>query len=400
MDIETIAHRSDDLVRALIDVWEASVRATHLFLAEEDIVSLKPEVGPGIAGTEQLAVAFDHGEPCGFAGAQDGHLDMLFVAPGARGRGVGRALLAHAVKEYSVRTLDVNEQNPLAVGFYEHEGFAVVGRSPRDDAGRPFPLLHMNLSGEGETACASEKAAEGGNKAASSQESAAECPGRIAGSPESAATLPANAKARAALASGTWADAADTSLMRDHIHACEVMARFNAQQGMLDADRMELLRGLFGAIGEDSAVTGGAQVDYGYNIFMGERCFFNFNCTFLDGVPITFGDDVWAGPGCTFVTPLHPLVGRERAASRDAEGVSHLWERNLPITVGNDVWLAANVTVNPGVTIGDGAVIGSGSVVTKDIPARMLAYGNPCRVVREITDVDSVAADLAEAGLI
>ena len=133
---------------------------------------------------------------------------------------------------------------------------------------------------------------------------------------------------------------------------------------------------------------------------MGRNCFFNFNCTFLDGAPITFGDDVGVGPGCSFVTPLHPLLARERARCEDAGGTGHVWERSLPITVESGVWIAANVTVNAGVTIGEGAVIGSGSVVTRDIPPRTLAYGNPCRPVRAITEADSVADALAEAGLV
>ena len=131
MHIETPGERSSELVAALVDVWERSVRATHDFLAEDDIVGLRPEAESGIAGVERLTVAYDGGAPCGFAEA--------------RGRGVGRALLAHAVEHARVRTLDVNEQNPQAVGFYEHEGFVVAGRSPVDDAGRPFPLLHMRL---------------------------------------------------------------------------------------------------------------------------------------------------------------------------------------------------------------------------------------------------------------
>ena len=128
MHIETPGERSSELVAALVDVWERSVRATHDFLAEDDIVGLRPEAESGIAGVERLTVAYDGGAPCGFAGSQDGKLEMLFVAPEARGRGVGRALLAHAVEHAR-----------------EHEGFVVAGRSPVDDAGRPFPLLHMRL---------------------------------------------------------------------------------------------------------------------------------------------------------------------------------------------------------------------------------------------------------------
>ncbi|WP_418256515.1 sugar O-acetyltransferase, partial [Gordonibacter urolithinfaciens] len=240
-------------------------------------------------------------------------------------------------------------------------------------------------------------------------------PGTAGGSTRSPASPPAQgaglpgspvpsrkaaARAASASAGGAWFDSADPALMRDHIRACEVMARFNAQQGMLDADRMKMLHGFLGAVGEGSSLSTGAQVDYGYNLFLGRNCFFNFNCTFLDGAPITFGDDVGVGPGCSFVTPLHPLLARERARCEDAGGTGHVWERSLPITVESGVWIAANVTVNAGVTIGEGAVIGSGSVVTRDIPPRTLAYGNPCRPVRAITEADSVADALAEAGLV
>lgn len=108
-------------------------------------MGLRPEAESGIAGVERLTVAYDGGAPCGFAGSQDGKLEMLFVAPEARGRGVGRALLAHAVEHARVRTLDVNEQNPQAVGFYRHMGFSVFGRTDTDDQGAPYPLLRMRL---------------------------------------------------------------------------------------------------------------------------------------------------------------------------------------------------------------------------------------------------------------
>lgn len=209
-----------------------------------------------------------------------------------------------------------------------------------------------------------------------------------------------NERMRAQLASGAWTDAADASLMRDHERAVAVMRRYNTDPDLDDAAREALLRDLFGAFGERSSLTMGAQVDYGYNIRVGKRCFFNYNCVFLDGASITFGDDVWVGPNCSFVTPLHPLVGRERAMRIDGDGVSHLWERDLPITVGDDVWIASNVTVNPGVTIGEGAVIESGSVVTKDVPPRTIAFGNPCRVARAITEDDSIEDALAAAGLL
>lgn len=198
------------------------------------------------------------------------------------------------------------------------------------------------------------------------------------------------AQIREALASGEWLDVAEPSLAEDRLRAQTAMQRFNTELALDEEARMDELRRVFGAVGAGTTVMPGVHVDYGYNIFMGENCFFNYNTTFLDGAPITFGDDVWVGPGCHFCTPLHPLLGRERATRFDEDGTPHLQECNLPITVGSDVWIAAGVIVNPGVTIGDGAVIGSGSVVTKDIPPRMIAFGNPCRPVREITEDDSI----------
>lgn len=211
-------------------------------------------------------------------------------------------------------------------------------------------------------------------------------------------TLDHNDRMRERMASGAWFDAADSSLARDRAYALAIMRRYNTDPNLDDEARGAMLRGLFGSFGEGSSLMIGAQVDYGYNIHVGRRCFFNYNCVFLDGASIAFGDDVWVGPGCLFATPLHPLLGRERALRIDGDGVSHLHERNLPITVGSDVWIAGNVTVNPGVTIGEGAVIGSGSVVTKDVPPHTIAFGNPCRAVRAIVENDSVEGALAELG--
>lgn len=196
------------------------------------------------------------------------------------------------------------------------------------------------------------------------------------------------------MASGQWFEAADIGLEQDRLHANETMRRFNSDLSLNSEQQIDLLCELFGALGEHSFVQLGAQVDYGYNIFIGERCFFNFNCIFLDGAPIRFGDDVWVGPNVTFATPLHPLLAEERNMRFDPDGEVHLHERNEAITVGSGVWIASNVTVNPGVTIGDGAVVGAGSVVTKNIPPRVIATGVPCKPVRAITDEDSIAGQL------
>lgn len=204
---------------------------------------------------------------------------------------------------------------------------------------------------------------------------------------------------REEMASGRWFDAADPMLEKDRTHANEIMRRFNSDLTLGVGRRLELLQDLFGSFGRDSMLQLGAQVDYGYNIFVGDNCFFNFNCIFLDGAAIRFGDNVWVGPNVTFSTPIHPLLAEERNTSFDEEGVSHLAELNKEIVVEDNVWIAASVTVNPGVTIGEGAVIASGSVVTKDIPPRVLAAGVPCKPLRELAPEDSVAKELARAGL-
>lgn len=134
----------------LIEVWESSVRATHDFLSAEDIDGLKPLIlEQYFDAVELTCAAADDGRLLGFCGVLAGRIEMLFVAAEARGRGVGRLLTRHAVEIQGATRVDVNEQNPQAVGFYERMGFHVVGRSPLDAEGRPFPLLHMELGDAG-----------------------------------------------------------------------------------------------------------------------------------------------------------------------------------------------------------------------------------------------------------
>ncbi len=141
--IEDISDSREASLPELLPLWEASVRATHHFLTESDIAGLKPLVEAGLRGVATLAVIRDGERIAGFAGVEDGKLEMLFLRPGSRGHGYGRKLLQYAVERHGVKYLDVNEQNPEALGFYEHCGFAVYGRSEADGQGNPFPLLHM-----------------------------------------------------------------------------------------------------------------------------------------------------------------------------------------------------------------------------------------------------------------
>ncbi|MCB8887751.1 GNAT family N-acetyltransferase [Vreelandella malpeensis] len=131
----------------LITLWEASVRATHDFLAEEDLLMLKPLLFEQFFDAVALhVVRSPSGGALGFSGVAQGKLEMLFIAPQARGLGIGTALLDHARQAQGVTNVDVNEQNPAALAFYRQRGFEVVGRSPLDGLGKHYPLLHMALT--------------------------------------------------------------------------------------------------------------------------------------------------------------------------------------------------------------------------------------------------------------
>ena len=140
--------RPPEVIAELTEVWESSVRATHLFLSEQEIERLRGYVPQALSAVDQLAAVRDgDGRWVGFMGTEEGRLEMLFLAPQARGRGVGRRLLQYGIDRFNVRTLTVNEQNPGAVGFYQHMGFRVVRRTPLDEQGAPYPLLYMERRG-------------------------------------------------------------------------------------------------------------------------------------------------------------------------------------------------------------------------------------------------------------
>lgn len=138
--------RDGKLTDALTALWEASVRATHHFLTEEDIHKLAPFVREGLSGIGILAVAYDGDAPVAFIGVEADKIEMLFVAPGCFGKGIGRELVELAIAQYGVRYVDVNEQNPQAAGFYRHIGFGEYGRTETDEQGNLFPVLKMKLS--------------------------------------------------------------------------------------------------------------------------------------------------------------------------------------------------------------------------------------------------------------
>ncbi len=132
-------------LQPLTELWEASVRASHHFLPEEEVETLAPFVGNVLDEIAILVLAVENGQALGFLGVQGEKAEMLFLHPLACGKGLGKALLLHGVQQFGVRFVDVNEQNPKALGFYEHLGFRVFARSPLDSEGRPYPLLHCCL---------------------------------------------------------------------------------------------------------------------------------------------------------------------------------------------------------------------------------------------------------------
>lgn len=167
----------------------------------------------------------------------------------------------------------------------------------------------------------------------------------------------------------------DAELLGDQARSQELMAAYNAAAPG-DADqRRRLLGELLGSVGEETEIRPPFYVDYGAHITIGDRCFANFGLAALDVAAITIGDDVQIGPYVQLLTPTHPVDPEQRKAK---------WESALPITIGDNVWLGGGVIVLAGVTIGADTVVGAGAVVTKDLPAGVLALGNPARVVRSL----------------
>ena len=144
--LAAVKERTPRLVEALTAVWEHSVRATHHFLSESEILRIRAYVPQAVGGVAQLVAAENQaGEPVGFMGVENGRLEMLFLAPEARGCGLGGRLLRCGIEQYGVREVTVNEQNPQAVDFYAHFGFRTYRRTARDEEGGPYPLLYMRL---------------------------------------------------------------------------------------------------------------------------------------------------------------------------------------------------------------------------------------------------------------
>lgn len=187
---------------------------------------------------------------------------------------------------------------------------------------------------------------------------------------------------REKLEKGLWYDANyDIELIKERAKAEELYFEFNQTKPNEIEKRKEILKKLLPNMQQDVDISSPFYTDYGYNCFIDEGTFINHNAYFMDGAKITIGKHCFIGPNCGMYTASHPLIAEERN-----KGL----EKASPITLGNNIWIGADVTILPGVTIGSGSVIGAKSVVSKDIPPNVIALGNPCHVIRNITQKDSI----------
>lgn len=173
--------------------------------------------------------------------------------------------------------------------------------------------------------------------------------------------------------------------------------RYN-QLDEYDPERAKIMKEILGRVGDVYYFQGPVQFNYGCHTFIGENFFANFNLTVMDDARIYIGDHVCFGPNVSLMATSHPLIAQERMGL-DENGKTTMAEYAEEIHIGNHVWIACNTVVTGGVHIGDDVVIGAGSVVTKDIPSGYLAYGNPCRPIRKITEKDSKRDLILEADL-
>ncbi len=169
----------------------------------------------------------------------------------------------------------------------------------------------------------------------------------------------------------------DEELLRERAECKDLCYEYNQLRPSQMEERNRLLRRLLGKTGNNFLIEQPFYCDYGYNIEIGEDFYMNVNCVLLDGAPIRFGKHVFVAPNCGFYTAGHPLDTPQRN-----RGLEYAY----PITIGDNVWIGAGTIVLPGVSIGNNTVIGAGSVVNKSLPDHVLAVGNPCRIVRKLTD--------------
>jgi maltose O-acetyltransferase len=180
---------------------------------------------------------------------------------------------------------------------------------------------------------------------------------------------------KAKMLTGELYHANNPELYSAHLRAQAILARFNATPADAADERRVLLTDLFGRYGEGAVLKPTLRCDYGFNIAIGDRTFVNFDCIFLDCNRITIGNEVQIAPAVHIYTAAHPIDAKVRRSGL---------EYALPVVIGDGVWLGGGTIICPGVSIGENTVVGAGSVVTRDLPANVVAAGNPCRVIRQL----------------
>jgi len=167
----------------------------------------------------------------------------------------------------------------------------------------------------------------------------------------------------------------DADLIQEHLEAQQLLHEYNILSPLNIAKKAELLKRIFGNIGNGCIVKPNFYCDFGFNILLGDNVFLNANVVILDCAKVTIGNDVFIAPNVGVYTSAHPFNPEQRRQK---------FEYAIPIAIGNNVWIGGGVSILPGVSIGDNSVIGAGSVVNKDIPANVIAVGNPCKVLKKL----------------
>ena len=183
---------------------------------------------------------------------------------------------------------------------------------------------------------------------------------------------------------GQLYDCGDAELLNQWHKAKDLIRDYNGTDSADTEVKKRILQELLGGQGKNLWITAPFYVDYGNNIYFGNNCEVNMNCTFLDDNTITIGDNALIAPNVQIYTAFHPTNAIDRFGEPKADGSFEFCKtQTAPVTIGNNVWIGGGAIIMPGVTIGNNVVIGAGSVVTKDISDNTIAYGNPCRAVRE-----------------
>lgn len=175
--------------------------------------------------------------------------------------------------------------------------------------------------------------------------------------------------------------ASDSMIFEKYKYAKDMNRLYNLTTDAEESKRLKIITDLFGKIGENFHIEPPFRCDYGFNIEIGKNFYANYECIILDVCKVNIGDNVFFGPRVSIYTATHPISAKIRNTGL---------EFGKNITIGNDVWIGGDSVINPGVNIGNNVVIGSGSVVTKNIPSNVIAVGNPCKVIKEITEEDDI----------